>query len=78
MHYENMTDPALFQELRDKFPRATLKRINMNNHPIKDTYQTLEDIRKLCKGNIFHLLPHLIRCYYVSPMIEETSMSVRS
>jgi hypothetical protein len=34
MDYENMTDPALFEELRDKFPRATLKRITMNNRPI--------------------------------------------
>jgi hypothetical protein len=34
MDYENMTDSVLFQELREKFPRATLKRITVNNRPI--------------------------------------------
>ncbi len=34
MDYENMTDSALFQALRENFPRATLKRITVNNRPI--------------------------------------------
>ncbi len=78
MDFENMTDSSLFEALRERFPRATLKRITMNNHPIKDTYKTLESIRKLCMGNIFHLHPHIIPCHYVSSMNEETFMPVVS
>ena len=34
MDYENMTNSVLFEALREKFPRATLKRITTNNRPI--------------------------------------------
>lgn len=34
MDYENLTDSALFKELREQFPKATLKRITEHNRPI--------------------------------------------
>lgn len=34
MDFENMTDSMLFEALRENFPRATIKRITVNNRPI--------------------------------------------